>query len=58
MEPFEGFYARNPGVNLPDVFADVREAFSRLEAAISLAETWSEPDACRHEFLRLRGAGM
>jgi hypothetical protein len=37
MEEFDHFYSRNPGVNLPDVFADVREAFSRLEAAISLA---------------------
>jgi hypothetical protein len=38
MEEFDHFYSRNPGVNLPDVFADVREAFSRLEAAISLAD--------------------
>ena len=43
MEQFDEFYARNPGVNLPDVFADVREAFSRLEAAISL----SDPARCR-----------
>jgi hypothetical protein len=38
MEEFDHFYSRNPGVNLPDVFADVREAFSRLEAAISLPD--------------------
>jgi len=43
MEQFDHFYARNPGVNLPDVFADVREAFSRLEAAISLPD----PSRCR-----------
>ena len=43
MEQFDHFYARNPGVNLPDVFADVREAFGRLEAAISLAD----PARCR-----------
>ena len=43
MEEFDHFYARNPGVNLPDVFADVREAFSRLEAAISLPD----PARCR-----------
>jgi hypothetical protein len=43
MEQFDHFYSRNPGVNLPDVFADVREAFSRLEAAISLAD----PARCR-----------
>jgi hypothetical protein len=43
MEQFDHFYARNPGVNLPDVFADVREAFSRLEAAISLPD----PTRCR-----------
>jgi hypothetical protein len=43
MEQFDHFYSRNPGVNLPDVFADVREAFSRLEAAISLAG----PARCR-----------
>ena len=43
MEEFDHFYSRNPGVNLPDVFADVREAFSRLEAAISL----SDPARCR-----------
>jgi hypothetical protein len=43
MEAFDQFYARNPGVNLPDVFADVREAFSRLEAAISLPD----PARCR-----------
>jgi hypothetical protein len=43
MEQFDHFYARNPGVNLPDVFADVREAFSRLEAAISLPD----PARCR-----------
>ena len=43
MEEFDHFYSRNPGVNLPDVFADVREAFSRLEAAISLAD----PARCR-----------
>jgi hypothetical protein len=43
MEEFDHFYSRNPGVNLPDVFADVREAFSRLEAAISLPD----PARCR-----------
>jgi hypothetical protein len=43
VEQFDHFYARNPGVSLPDVFADVREAFSRLEAAISLAD----PARCR-----------
>lgn len=43
MEAFAQFYALNPGVNLPDVFADVREAFSRLEAAISLPD----PARCR-----------
>ena len=43
MEQFDHFYARNPGVNLPDVFADVRDAFSRLEAAISL----HDPARCR-----------
>ena len=43
MEAFDLFYARNPGVNLPDVFADLREAFSRLEAAISLPD----PARCR-----------
>jgi hypothetical protein len=34
---------RNPGVSLLDVFADVREALSRLEAAISLPD----PARCR-----------
>src|ERR1700680_4816713 len=43
MEQFDHFYSRTPGVNLPDVFADVREAFSRLEAAISLPD----PARCR-----------
>src|ERR1700674_2123723 len=43
MEQFDEFYARNPGVNLPAVFGDVPEAFSRLEAAISLAD----PARCR-----------
>ncbi len=43
MWPADEFKARNPGVNLLDVFADVREAFSRLEAAISLPD----PARCR-----------
>jgi hypothetical protein len=43
VKQFDEFYARNPGINLPDVFADVREAFSRLEAAISLPD----PVRCR-----------
>ena len=43
MEQFDDFYARNPGVNLADVFADVREAFGRLEAGISLPD----PARCR-----------
>ena len=43
VEEFDHFYSRNPGVDLPDVFADVREAFGRLEAAISLAD----PARCR-----------
>jgi hypothetical protein len=43
MWPADEFAARNPGVSLVDVFADVREAFSRLEAAISLPD----PARCR-----------
>ena len=43
MEQFDDFYARNPGVNLADVFADVREAFGRLEAGISIPD----PARCR-----------
>ena len=43
MWPADEFKALNPGVNLVDVFADVREAFSRLEAAISLPD----PARCR-----------
>lgn len=43
MDPLDEFRARYPGVSLEDVFADVREAFGRLEAAISL----SEPARCR-----------
>lgn len=43
MWPADEFAARNPGVSLLDVFADVREAFSRLEAAISLLD----PARCR-----------
>lgn len=43
MDALDEFKARNPGVSLQDVFADVREAFGRLEAAISL----SDPDRCR-----------
>lgn len=43
MDPLDEFKVRNPGVSLEDVFADVREAFGRLEAAISL----SDPTRCR-----------
>jgi hypothetical protein len=43
MWPADEFAALNPGVSLVDVFADVREAFSRLEAAISLPD----PTRCR-----------
>ncbi len=38
MDPLDEFEARNPGASLEDVFADVREAFGRLEAAISLSD--------------------
>jgi len=43
MDPLDDFKALHRGVSLQDVFADVREAFGRLEAAMSL----SEPSRCR-----------
>jgi len=43
MDSRDDFTALHPGVSLQDVFADVREAFGRLEAAMSL----SEPARCR-----------
>jgi hypothetical protein len=43
LDPLHDFEARNSGVRLPDVLADVREAFGRLEAAIAHVE----PARCR-----------
>lgn len=43
MDPLDDFKALHPGLSLQDVFADVREAFGRLEVAMSL----SEPARCR-----------